>query len=190
VAENGPDLSSAAGGRAGSRPATSTDVAKLAGVSQKTVSRVFNDEPHVSEDVRDRVRAAARQLGYRRNLTAAALNSGKTRRIGVVSLGTSLWGPSTLLLDIERAARRSGYGFTVVSSLEGDASGIQAAVDELLTQGVDGIVLSEPIDAEYDLTFVNAHTAGDNFSRRRRPHGIAAREFRCGRDEMGRRPDR
>jgi DNA-binding LacI/PurR family transcriptional regulator len=67
-----------------------------------------------------------------------------------------LWGPSTLLLAIERAARRSGYAFTVVSTLEGDASGIQAAVDELLTQGVDGIVLSEPIDADYDLTFVNA----------------------------------
>jgi len=71
------------------RPA-STDVARLAGVSQKTVSRVMNGEPHVSDDVRARVMQAAAQLGYRRNGAARALNSGRAHRIGVVSLGTAL----------------------------------------------------------------------------------------------------
>ena len=64
------------------------DVARLAGVSQKTVSRVMNDEPYVSEDVRRRVLAAAEELGYRSNNAARALASGRTRSIGVVTLGT------------------------------------------------------------------------------------------------------
>jgi DNA-binding LacI/PurR family transcriptional regulator len=134
----------------------STDVARLAGVSQKTVSRVFNDEPHVTSAVRERVLAAAESLGYRKNLTAAALIRGRSRRIGVVSLGTSLWGPSTLLVAIERAARRAGYSFTVVNTLEGDGFGVSAAITDLLKQGVDGIVLSEPIATDLDLAFVTA----------------------------------
>jgi DNA-binding LacI/PurR family transcriptional regulator len=49
---------------------SSVDVARLAGVSQKTVSRVFNDEPYVSAEVRRRVHQAAEQLGYRLNNAA------------------------------------------------------------------------------------------------------------------------
>ena len=79
-----------------------SDVARLAGVSQKTVSRVINGEDYVSEDVRRRVLQAARDLRYRRNNVARALNSGRTNRIGVVTLGTALFGPSSLLIAIER----------------------------------------------------------------------------------------
>src|SRR3954454_17634703 len=73
------------------------DVARLAGVSQKTVSRVLNDEPYVSDEVRHRVRTAAEELGYRLNHAARALASGRTRTIGVVTLGSALYGPSSLL---------------------------------------------------------------------------------------------
>jgi len=52
-------------------------VARLAGVSQKTVSRVFNDERYVSEEVRRRVLDAAGELGYRLNNAARALASGR-----------------------------------------------------------------------------------------------------------------
>lgn len=132
------------GGR--SRRPGSTDVARLAGVSQKTVSRVLNGEPYVKEEVRLRVQAAMRELGYRRNDAARALNSGKTRRIGVVCLGTAFFGPSTQLVAIERALRSTGYSLTIVNTLEGDTGGVAGAVDHLLEQGVDGIILSEPID--------------------------------------------
>ncbi|MER7728097.1 LacI family DNA-binding transcriptional regulator [Streptomyces sp. NPDC096323] len=124
----------------------SVDVARLAGVSQKTVSRVFNDEPYVSADVRQRVLAAAEQLGYRRNNAARALVSGRTRSIGVVTLGTALYGPASLLMGVERVVRDMGYALRVVNTMEGDPSGIAGAVDSLLDQGVDGIVISEPID--------------------------------------------
>ncbi|KJK42898.1 transcriptional regulator [Lentzea aerocolonigenes] len=122
------------------------DVARLAGVSQKTVSRVLNDEPYVSADVRRRVLDAAEQLGYRLNNAARALASGRTRSIGVVALGTALHGPASLLMGIERVARDTGYALRVVSTVEGDPTGVAGAVGSLLDQGVDGIVISEPID--------------------------------------------
>ncbi|MFF3336820.1 LacI family DNA-binding transcriptional regulator [Streptomyces sp. NPDC002888] len=138
-------------GRGGSSAAPrSVDVARLAGVSQKTVSRVFNDEPYVSADVRRRVLEAAEQLGYRRNNAARALASGRTRSIGVVTLGTALYGPASLLMGVERVVRDTGYALRVVNTVEGDPAGIAGAVDSLLDQGVDGIVISEPIDEETD----------------------------------------
>ncbi|NUP49267.1 MAG: LacI family DNA-binding transcriptional regulator, partial [Catenulispora sp.] len=122
------------------------DVARLAGVSQKTVSRVLNDEPYVSEELRRRVRQAAADLGYRLNHAARTLASGRTRTIGVVTLGSALYGPSSILLGVERAARRIGYALRVATTDEGDPAGLARAVESLLGQGVEGIVVSEPID--------------------------------------------
>ncbi|MGA5895983.1 LacI family DNA-binding transcriptional regulator [Streptomyces venetus] len=135
-----------AGARTGGPAPRSVDVARLAGVSQKTVSRVLNGERYVSDEVRRRVLAAADELGYRLNSAARALASGRTRSIGVVALGTALYGPASLLIGIERAARDAGYALRVVNTLEGDAGGVVGAVESLLEQGVDGIVVSEPID--------------------------------------------
>ncbi|GAA0573455.1 LacI family DNA-binding transcriptional regulator [Paractinoplanes ferrugineus] len=122
------------------------DVARLAGVSQKTVSRVLNDEPYVSADLRRRVLGAAQDLGYRRNQAARALASGRTRSIGVVTLGTALYGPTSLLVGIERVVREAGYTLRVAATVEGDPGGIAGALASLLDQGVDGVVISEPID--------------------------------------------
>ncbi|MEV4020905.1 LacI family DNA-binding transcriptional regulator [Nonomuraea angiospora] len=133
------------------RTPSSTDVARRAGVSQKTVSRVMNGEPYVSADVRERVLAAARELGYRPNTAARALNLGRFQRIGVVSLGSSLYGPSSLLVALERRARQTSYAFSVVHTFEGRPDSITSAVESLLDQGVDGIVLSEPIDEGQEL---------------------------------------
>jgi DNA-binding LacI/PurR family transcriptional regulator len=129
----------------------SVDVARLAGVSPKTVSRVLNNEPYVSDEARRKVLEAAEALGFRPNFAARALASGRTRSIGVVSLGTALYGPTALLIGIERAARDAGYTVRVVNTIEGDPSGIAGAVRSLLDQGVDGVIISEPID-EGELT--------------------------------------
>ena len=143
--------------RPGGSPPTprSVDVARLAGVSQKTVSRVLNDEPYVSADVRRRVLDAAEELGYRRNNAARALASGRTRSIGVVTLGTALYGPASLLMGIERAVREMGYALRVVNTIEGDPGGIAGALASLLDQGVDGVVISEPIDEGVGLLSVD-----------------------------------
>ncbi|MEU2776591.1 LacI family DNA-binding transcriptional regulator [Streptomyces sp. NPDC007162] len=134
-------------GRGGSSGAPrSVDVARLAGVSQKTVSRVYNDEPYVSAEVRRRVLEAGEELGFRLNNAARALASGRTRSIGVVTLGTALYGPASLIMLVERAVRDTGYALRVVNTVEGDPTGVAGAVDSLLDQGVDGIIISEPID--------------------------------------------
>ena len=127
-------------------------MARLAGVSQKTVSRVFNDEPNVNGETRERVLAAARQLGYRPNGAARALLTGRHHRIGVVSLGTAHFGPSSLLVALERAARRISYSLSVANSFADEVTGLKSAVDTLLIQGVDAIILSEPVDDSEPLT--------------------------------------
>ncbi|NUT29905.1 MAG: LacI family DNA-binding transcriptional regulator [Streptomyces sp.] len=123
----------------------SADVATLAGVSRKTVSRVLNNEPYVSDEARRRVLAAAEELGYRLNHAARALASGRTRSIGVVALGTAGYGTASLLVGIEQAVRDAGYALRVVNTPDGAPDSIAGAVESLLEQGVDGVVVSEPI---------------------------------------------
>ena len=120
-------------------------MARLAGVSQKTVSRVVNQEPLVSEDVRRRVLAAAAELGYRPNSAARALMSGRSHRIGFVSLGTALHGPVATLVATERAARGLGYSLGITTTAEG-TDRVADAVEALLQEGAEGIVICEPID--------------------------------------------
>ncbi|WP_416979937.1 LacI family DNA-binding transcriptional regulator [Streptomyces sp. T028] len=120
-----------------------TEVAHAAGVSQKTVSRVVNGEPHVSPEVRERVLHAIRELDYRPNTAARALLLGRYRRIGVVALGSALHGPTSLLFGLEQAVRRAGYTCAFATTSAG--RGVTAALESLLEQGVDGIVLVEPI---------------------------------------------
>ncbi|MBA4866322.1 LacI family DNA-binding transcriptional regulator [Streptomyces sp. PSKA54] len=129
----------------GSSAPRSADVARVAGVSRKTVSRVLNNEPYVSDEVRRRVLEAAEELGYRLNHAARALASGRNRSIGVVALGTAGYGTASLLVGIEKAVRDSGYALRVVNTADGDPEGIAGAVMSLREQGVDGIVVSEPI---------------------------------------------
>ncbi|MCX5257055.1 LacI family transcriptional regulator [Streptomyces canus] len=130
---------------AGSSAPRSEDVARLAGVSRKTVSRVLNNEPYVSEESRRRVLAAAEELGYRLNHAARALASGRTRSIGVVALATAGYGTASLLVGIEQAVRDAGYALRVVNTPDGDPQSIAGALESLLEQGVDGIVVSVPI---------------------------------------------
>ena len=110
----------------------SADVARLAGVSQKTVSRVLNNEPYVSTEARERVLRAADQLGYRLNHAARALASGRTRSIGVVTLGSAWYGPATLLVGVERAVQDAGYAARVVNTAEGDRAGVSGAIQLLI----------------------------------------------------------
>ncbi|MEU1180308.1 LacI family DNA-binding transcriptional regulator [Streptomyces sp. NPDC005820] len=120
-----------------------TEVARAAGVSQKTVSRVVNGEPHVSPEVRERVLRVIRELDYRPNTAARALLLGRYRRIGVVALGSALHGPTSLLFGLEQAVRRAGYACAFATTSPG--RGVTAALESLLEQGVDGVVLAEPI---------------------------------------------
>lgn len=122
-----------------------TDVARLAGVSHQTVSRVLNDHPNVKQQTRLRVLAAMQELGYRPNRAARALASGRSDQIGIVAQPTTLFGPASLLNAVEAAAVQSGYGVSVASVAALDASSIQEAVNRHLDQQVGGIVVIVPV---------------------------------------------
>ena len=130
--------------RPGLRPVM-TDVALLAGVSQKTVSRVINNAPNVSADVRERVDAAIANLGYRPNPAARALVTQRTRVIGIVTPGTALYGPSAQLFGIERAAWQAGYSVVIVSTADSSEQEAVRAIDRIIELGVDGVVLAAPV---------------------------------------------
>lgn len=123
-----------------------TDVARLAGVSQKTVSRVVNGEQYVSEAVRARVQAVIAEVGFRPNAAARALVTRRTRRIGVVAAASAQYGPAATIAGVERAAAERGYYVSVARVREDTASGLQAAVDELLAQEIEAIAISEATD--------------------------------------------
>ena len=127
-----------------------TDVARLAGVSQKTVSRVINNAPNVSADVRARVNAAVEAVGYRPNNAARALVTRRTRVIGIVTSGTALYGPSAQLFGVERAAWQAGYSVVIVSTADSSGEEFRAAINRLIDHGVDGVVLAGPIPVALD----------------------------------------
>ena len=96
------------------------DVARLAGVSHQTVSRVLNNHPNVRVETARRVRAAIAELGYRPNRAARALVTGRSQLLGVVALNTTLYGPASLLTAFEQAAGSAGFAVSVgsVSSVD------------------------------------------------------------------------
>jgi DNA-binding LacI/PurR family transcriptional regulator len=118
-----------------------TDVARLAGVSHQTVSRVLNDHPNVKEQTRLRVRAAIAELGYRPNRAARALVTGRSQLIGVVARNSMLYGPASMLTEFEQAAADAGFGVSVGSVRELDRDSISAVVERHLDQRVAGLVV-------------------------------------------------
>ncbi|MBK3625279.1 LacI family DNA-binding transcriptional regulator [Streptomyces sp. MBT49] len=95
------------------RAASIRDVARAAGVSYQTVSRVINDRPNVREETRRRVEDAIEALGFRRNPTAFALASGVARTVTVLTSNTTLYGYAATLQGLEEAARAAGYSLGV-----------------------------------------------------------------------------
>ncbi|WP_203992982.1 LacI family DNA-binding transcriptional regulator [Sphaerisporangium rufum] len=123
------------------------DVARVAGVSHQTVSRVLNDHPNVRPETRERVLAAIEGLGYRRNSTARALVTRRTDTLGVITFDTTLYGPASTLHGIERAARDAGYFLSIVSLRDLTRADLAEALDHLARQQVDGIVVIVPQSA-------------------------------------------
>ena len=119
------------------------DVARLAGVSHQTVSRVVNDHPNVRPQTRDNVLAAISKLAYRPNAAARTLVTRRTHTLGVISCDTDLVGPASMLYGIEQAAAGT-YFVSVASLLALDHGSALDAVERLLSQGVEGIIVIAP----------------------------------------------
>ena len=131
-------------GRSPRKAPVMADVAKLAGVSHQTVSRVINGSDQVKDDTIKRVLDAMQKLDYRPNPVARALATGKSKTLGVVSFNTTLYGPASTLFGLERAAHRAGYFVSIVSLLSLDRSSVLDAVERLRAQGVGESSSSHP----------------------------------------------
>jgi DNA-binding LacI/PurR family transcriptional regulator len=114
---------------ASGRSVSIRDVARAAGVSYQTVSRVINSQAGVRESTRRQVLRSIEELGYRPNRTAQALARGRARAVTVLTADTTLYGYATALRGIEEAARAEGFpvGIGVLDSPTPRA--IRAAVD-------------------------------------------------------------
>jgi DNA-binding LacI/PurR family transcriptional regulator len=126
------------------RPPVMADVARLAGVSHQTVSRVLNDHPNVRPQTRDRVLAVISQLAYRPNAAARTLVTRRTRTLGVICVDSTLYGPASMLYGIEQAASHS-Y-FVAIASLPAlNRRSVLGAIDRFLGQAVEGIIVLAPV---------------------------------------------
>lgn len=119
------------------------DVAALAGVSLKTVSRVINEEPWVSEDVIAKVRKAAEQLDYRPNLTASNLrrSGGKTLSIGVLLEDVGNPFSAGVHRGIENVARERGV-VVISGSVDEDGDREKELVEAFTARRVDGLIIA------------------------------------------------
>ncbi|MFI9581341.1 LacI family DNA-binding transcriptional regulator [Streptomyces sp. NPDC052236] len=128
---------------AGSRPVMD-DVARLAGVSKQTVSRVLNDNPAVRPETREAVQDAMRSLGYRPSRSARSLASGRTRMLGVISFDAARYGPASVLTAINTAAQAAGYLVSSIAIGTADRDTVVRAVDRLSAEGADGVIAIAP----------------------------------------------
>lgn len=123
------------------RAANIFDVARLAGVSHQTVSRVLNNVPSVRPATRARVEQAIAQLRYSPSPAARALVTRRTRTIGLITPGRSEYGPTSTAVNFNIAARAARFSVDTVSALDSDPQGVRSTVEALLRQRVDAIVL-------------------------------------------------
>jgi DNA-binding LacI/PurR family transcriptional regulator len=123
------------------RAANIFDVARLAGVSHQTVSRVVNGLPNVRPATRERVEHAIAQLRYSPSPAARSLVSRRSRTIGLIAPAVSDHGPTRIGMNVSIAAHAARYSVDTVTTVDDDPGSVQAAIEGLLRQRVDAIVL-------------------------------------------------
>ncbi|MEV1012053.1 LacI family DNA-binding transcriptional regulator [Streptomyces sp. NPDC049881] len=122
------------------RRVSMADVARLAGVSSQTVSRVSNGHPGVVEATREQVLAAMRELGYRPNSAARALKRGEFRTIGVILFTLSTTGNVRTLEAIATSAAHEGYAITLLPVAVPTHDEVRGAFHRLGELAVDAVI--------------------------------------------------
>lgn len=127
---------------------TIKDVAKYAGVSTATVSRVLNKKGPLSEKTIQKVNEAVEKLAYHPNVLARSLASGKNNTIGVLvpSYDHPFW--SELLQKMEEEAKRKGYNVLFTCFL-GTLEEKQKALEYLISRQVNGIIVCAHLDSDF-----------------------------------------
>lgn len=123
---------------------TIKDVARAAGVSTQTVSRVLNNRLDVSAETRTRVQQVITKLGYSPNVFARNLSRGRSNTLGVIGYGLVYYGSSSVLAGIEGKANELGFSLTLslIDSLE--PKRVENILYDFLSRRVEGIIWAVP----------------------------------------------
>ncbi len=128
---------------------TKKEVAKLAGVSHMTVSRVLNDFPYVSKQAREKVLKACRELNYRPNIIASSLRSKKTYALGVVVPTFRHTFYARFLNQVEEECKKAGYHIIVIQGRKGLQAQLEWSDFEfLLARQIDGLLIDLELPQE------------------------------------------
>jgi LacI family transcriptional regulator len=120
------------------------EVAKEAGVSRQTVSRVLNDRPDVSPETRKRIKEIIEKLDYQPSAIARSLSLKKTYTFGVVTAGLKYLGPSRTLSGITREADELGYGLLLKELASFGTNNVSPLLQWFQSHHVDGIIWAVP----------------------------------------------
>ncbi|MCE9887338.1 substrate-binding domain-containing protein [Kluyvera intermedia] len=124
------------------------DVARVAGVSYQTVSRVINQAAHVSPRTRDKVQAAMRELNYVPNRGAQLLAGKATRTLGLLTTDLALHAPSQIASAVKRRAGEVGFSVLISMIESHDWPACFSALQELQAQRVEGLVVNVPLERD------------------------------------------
>lgn len=120
---------------------TIRDVARLAGVSAQSVSRVLNSPERVSPATRARIDRAIEQLDYRRSPMALGLATNRSGAIGVIDSGSDVLGQMMIVSRVQSAARAHGYSARVVVPDSETRTGLQGALEALRNERIEGLIV-------------------------------------------------
>ncbi len=154
---------------------TIRDVAKEAGVSIATVSRVINNNYPVKEETREKIERAIEKLGYVPNEIARSLILKSTSTIGIVVPGITNLFFSTMVEEINRTLISKGFTMSLYST-EGDSNMEKIVVNSIMSRNMDGIIAIDPsienlengyfkeLSKQIPLIIINANTDMNNFN--------------------------
>ena len=131
-----------------SKSATLEDVARHAGVSYQTVSRVLNKSANVSEATRHKVEKSIELLRYVPNRLAQQLVGKQSQTVGLVTISLALHAPSQVAAAVKRYANVEGYQVLISMIDENVNQSIQDSINELKSQLVSKVIINVPLEAE------------------------------------------
>ena len=120
------------------------EVAREAGVSRQTVSRVINNRPDVAPETRERILRIISELDYRPSAIARSLSKQRSYNFGLLTAGLKYIGPSTTLSGIAKKAEELGYGIYFKELPTWNSNNIQPILDWFLARQVEGIIWAVP----------------------------------------------
>jgi LacI family transcriptional regulator len=123
---------------------TIAQVAREAGVSTQTVSRVINNRQEISPETRQRVQEIIIKMRYHPNVIARSLSQRRSHSLGVAASGIEYYGPSRSLLGIEQAAIKLGYSIILSLVHHPEDGNVEKVFRNLVSRQVDGIIWQVP----------------------------------------------